>query len=122
MGKHILLIEHHEPLRRLLGGYFSTEYQVTGARDAVEALAWLGKGLQPDVILAGARLPHISTSQLLATLHNSGLHAGIPVIVLIDRPEEEARFLSMGAAACVGKPFDPLLLRQRLEALSVQPA
>ncbi len=117
MNKRLLLVESHDSLRKLLGGFLSQYFEVTGAKDALEAMAWLGTGLAPDVILADAGLTRISGAQFVASLRNSGLHGDIPVLVIGDSPGEESYFLRLGANAYLEKPFDPLHLHQRLTAL-----
>ncbi|MBL7805423.1 MAG: response regulator transcription factor [Saprospiraceae bacterium] len=120
MNKRILLVEHHEYLRKLLGGFFAPHFEVIGAKDALEALAWLNTGWQPDVIVVGAQLPKISTVQFLSTIKHSGLHAGIPVAVLGEKPEDEHPFLAMGAQVYLSKPFDPLVLNEQINRM-IQP-
>lgn len=120
MNKRLLLVESHDHLRKLLGGFLSQSFDVTGARDALEAMAWLGAGLAPDVILADAGLAKISGAQFVTALRNSGLHGDIPVLVIGDDPEEEHRFLQNGASAYLDKPFDPLFLQQLLAKLTAR--
>lgn len=117
MNKRLLLVEPHEYLRKLLGGFLSPGFEVIGAKDALEALAWLNTGWQPDVIVVGAQLPKISTVQFLSTIQHSGLHAGIPVAVLGEHPEDERRFLALGAQVYLAKPFDPLRLNEQINQI-----
>ncbi len=118
MNKRLLLVEGHDHLRKLLGGFLSQSFDVTGARDALEAMAWLGAGLAPDVILADAGLTKISGAQFVASLRNSGLHGDIPVVVIGDDVEHEHLFIQNGASAYLDKPFDPLFLQQLLAELT----
>lgn len=118
MNKRVLLVESHDHLRKLIGGFLSQYFEVTGAKDALEAMAWLGTGLAPDVILADAGLTKISGAQFVASLRNSGLHGDIPVVVIGDNPGDESFFRQLGAVAYLDKPFDPLHLQQRLAELT----
>lgn len=124
MTKRLLLVEHHDHLRTLLSGFLAPHFDVTGAKDGVEALAWLNTGLRPAAIVAGSRLNHISSQQLIATLHDSGLHRDIPVVVLgdaaPDSPDAE-QFRRLGARDYLPKPFDPLRLHRRLAELTAAP-
>lgn len=117
MNKCILLVESHDNLRQLIGGFLSQTFEVTGAKDALEALAWLGAGLTPGVILADAALAKISGAQFVTALRNSGLHGDIPVVVIGEDPGEEQLFLRHGASAFLEKPFDPLYLQKLLAEL-----
>lgn len=121
MGKRLLLVESHDPLRQLLGGFLSRHFEVVGARDGLEALSWLNSGLSPDVIVTGARLSTISGPQFVATLRSSGLHQDIPVVVIGEKsadPDNEHQFQQLGIKEYFGKPFDPLHLVDRLSALT----
>lgn len=125
MGKRLLLlVENHDHLRQMLGGFLSQHFEVVGARDGLEALSWLNSGLSPDAIVTGAQLPKISGPQFVEALRNSGLHRDIPVVVIGEQPSkqgEEQQFRQLGVDDYLGKPFDPLRLFDRLTALTTAP-
>jgi CheY-like chemotaxis protein len=116
MQRRVLLVESHDGLRRVLGSFLSRNFEVVGAKHGLEAMAWLAKGVNPDIIVMGARMPEMGGAQLLSNLRCSGLWADIPVVVLsgTEDADEEHRFKAMGAYDYFPKPFDPLRLQDRL--------
>jgi CheY-like chemotaxis protein len=78
---------------------------------------------RPDVILLDWMMPDMDGFETCRRLKADPATAPIPVIFLTARVQEAevARALALGAAGCIGKPFDALALGQRvMEILAAQ--
>lgn len=116
MNRKILLVEDHDSLRQVIGAFLSKSFEVTGAKNGLEAMSCLSQGFMPDVIVTDAMMPGLNGFQLLANLRCSGLFANIPVIVISGscNDEEELRFIQLGVKDYFRKPFNPVHLQDRL--------
>jgi CheY-like chemotaxis protein len=117
MNRRLLLVEDHDGLRRVIGSFLSEKFEVVGAKNGLEAMTWLQKGMMPDVIVTDSAMPELDGAALLSNLRCSGLWADIPVVVLgsaDDEDEEALRFKLLGAYAYFAKPFSPVLLQNQL--------
>lgn len=121
MLRRVLLVEDHDSLRQLLGSFLSNSFEVVGAKNGLEAMAWLSQGLVPDVIVADKETPGLGAAELLRQLKCTGLWSEIPVVVLADEcsaEQESLLYKNLGAQAMVGKPFNPLELQEKLLQLT----
>lgn len=117
MLRRILLVEDHDSLRCLLGNFLSEKFEVVGAKNGLEAMTWLSKGMVPDVIITDNDMPEIDGADLLRQLGCTGLWSNIPVVVMgevADGSQAAMRYKSLGAHDFVRKPFNPLSLREKL--------
>lgn len=117
MNRRLLLVEDHDGLRRIIGRFLSEKFDVVGAKNGLEAMGWLSKGMVPDIIVTDASMPELDGAALLSNLRCSGLWADIPVVVLGNSTDDEAeahRFKTLGAYEYFAKPFSPTLLQDRL--------
>lgn len=118
MNRSLLLVEDHDGLRRIIGSFLSEKFDVVGAKNGLEAMSWLSKGVMPDIIVTDSAMPEIDGAALLSNLRCSGLWADIPVVVLgsgsSDDAAEAQRFKMLGAYEYFAKPFSPTQLQERL--------
>ena len=91
-------------------------YEVFTAADgqeAIEKLAEIDAGQEPDLILLDAMMPRMSGLDVLRTLRDRG--SDTPVLIVSAHREQETlnRAEQLGANACIAKPidFDDLLGR-----------
>ena len=68
--------------------------------------------VQPDMVLLDVMMPGMDGPTTLARMRARPELAGIPVVFMTAKamPQEIARFIEMGAAAVISKPFDPMSL------------
>jgi two-component system, chemotaxis family, chemotaxis protein CheY len=121
MLRRVLLVEDHDSLRRLLGKFLSDNFEVVGAKNGLEAMSWLNKGVIPDVIITDSDMPEIDGAELIRQLRCTGLWANIPVVVLAETDDdvrEAQHFKSLGAQHFMAKPFNPLDLQDTLLQLA----
>jgi two-component system OmpR family response regulator len=72
--------------------------------------------LRPDLVLLDVMMPGLDGPATLAQMRNDETLRDLPVIFMTAKalPQEVDRFLKMGAIGVISKPFDPMLLGQRV--------
>ncbi|ADV62142.1 response regulator receiver modulated metal dependent phosphohydrolase [Isosphaera pallida ATCC 43644] len=72
----------------------------------------------PDLILLDLNMPVMDGRRTLERLKDHPVYKGIPVVVVsgVDNTEEIARCLQAGADDYITKPYNPALLKARIEA------
>jgi len=93
-------------------------FTVVTAGNGLEALERVAAE-RPDVILLDWMMPDMDGYETCRRLKADPATADIPVVFLTARVQEAevARALALGAAGCIGKPFDALTLGQRVKEL-----
>lgn len=117
MPKRILIVDDENDIREVaalslesIGGY-----EVMSAHSGSMALG-IAATEQPDAILLDVMMPDMDGPTTLRRLQAEPATAHIPVVFLTAKvqPSERTRFASLGAAAVLSKPFDPLTLPSEL--------
>jgi len=119
MSHRILIVEDEPAIREMVvfalerAGFQYTEAETAGAAQVSIA------DEQPDLILLDWMLPDLSGIDLARRLKKEELSAGIPIIMLTARGEEEdkIRGLDAGADDYITKPFSPRELVARIKAV-----
>lgn len=114
----ILVVDDHESNRDLLSRRLTREgHVVTTAADGEEALK-LVQELTFDLILLDVLMPGISGYEVLSRLKSDARLREIPVIMIsaLDQIDSVARCIEAGAEDYMPKPFNPVLLRARINA------
>lgn len=93
-------------------------WRVVLAASGTEAIA-LAVRERPDVILLDVMMPGMDGPTTLDRLRAQPETADTPVIFMTAKVQhhEVERYLSLGAAGVIGKPFDPLALPQTIRTL-----
>ncbi len=115
----VLLVDDEDSLRRVMKDLLERDgYQVTEARDGVQALDQVDR-VGPDIIVLDLNLPGLDGYGVLSHLRSRPATAAIPVIVLTAKGDEdnEVRVFELGADDFLTKPFRPRALSARLEAV-----
>jgi two-component system OmpR family response regulator len=88
------------------------DIDLTSCASGQAALEELAGGLRPDAILLDVMMPGLDGPGTLEQLRAMKDHAGTPVIFMTARAQaqEQARFIGLGAAGVIIKPFDPMTL------------
>jgi adenylate cyclase len=115
----IVLVVDDDSLNRMLltTNLKQQGYQVLSAGDGKQALDLLRA--QPfDVVLLDLLMPEMDGYQVLERMKQDPILRHLPVIVIsaLDEMESVIRCIEMGATDYLPKPFDPVLLRARLDA------
>lgn len=107
--KRILVVEDEQAIREMVGfALRKAGLAVEEAADAEQALLAVASN-PPDLILLDWMLPGMSGVDLARRLRGEEITAGIPIIMLTARVEENDRVrgLETGADDYVTKPFSP---------------
>ena len=72
--------------------------------------------VQPDLVLLDVMMPTLDGPGTLQRMRENPATAGIPVVFMTAKamPQEIARFIELGAAAVIAKPFDPMRLSEQV--------
>jgi CheY-like chemotaxis protein len=121
MKIHKVLIVEDEPHIRRIGELSLRgvgRWEVVLASSGVEGLDRAASE-QPDVILLDVMMPGMDGPTMLAELRAQSNTATIPVIFITAKVEthEVERYLSLGAAGVISKPFDPMKLPREIEQI-----
>jgi len=110
----ILLIESDQGLRKMVAQALGEAgFKVVTTFDTAPGLRALYE-THPDMVIIDERLSLLNGEQLCSQLRRI---SDIPIIVLVDAEEATARFLNVGADACLTKPFGLRLLLARVRSL-----
>ncbi len=115
----VLLVDDEDSLRKVMRDLLERDgYAVTEARDGVQALDQVDR-VGPDIIVLDLNLPGLDGYGVLSHLRSRPATAGIPVIVLTAKGDEdnEVRVFELGADDFLTKPFRARALSARLEAV-----
>jgi type II secretory ATPase GspE/PulE/Tfp pilus assembly ATPase PilB-like protein len=115
----VLLVDDEDSLRKVMKDLLERDgYQVTEARDGVQALDQVDR-VGPDIIVLDLNLPGLDGYGVLSHLRSRPATANIPVIVLTAKGDEdnEVRVFELGANDFLTKPFRARALSARLEAV-----
>ena len=120
MGKLTVLVIDDDPvILELLRVNFEIEgFDVLTAHDGDEGLE-LAQSQKPDVVISDIMMPRRDGLQLLSDLKGDPRTEGLPVILLSAKAQksEVQHGLDLGADDYITKPFDPIKLIERLNAV-----
>jgi CheY-like chemotaxis protein len=110
--RRIIVAEDDPALRTaLVIALGSDGYEVTVVEDGQRLLAYLGNGVDVDVIVTDVQMPRLTGLQALALLRDRGLETPCIVITAFDSPQLRAEAARLGVAQVLNKPFDVDSLR-----------
>lgn len=94
-------------------------FSVETADSGSSALAAIDAGLTPDVIVTDVMMPVMDGPATLAEIRRRPHLQATPVIFLTARAQakERTRFIELGAADVITKPFDPTTLAKELRSI-----
>jgi len=86
----------------------------SGSKAMTIVLEWM-----PDLVLLDVMMPGMDGPETLERLRQAPETSAIPVVFITARtqPEDIERFMGLGAAGVISKPFDPMTLAERAKAL-----
>lgn len=115
---HILVVDDNAINRDILSRYLErlehTVQTVAGGREALQALAEQAF----DLVLLDVMMPGMNGYQVLEAVKANPALREIPVIMIsaLDEVDSVVRCIEMGAEDYLPKPFNPILLKARLDA------
>jgi CheY-like chemotaxis protein len=115
-----LLLAEDEPDVQLIArlALKKAGFAVTTVNNGLEALEYV-RTTRPDVILLDWMMPDMDGFETCKRLKADPATRDIPVVFLTAKVQdsEVSRALALGAAGCIGKPFDALALGAQIRAL-----
>jgi DNA-binding response OmpR family regulator len=117
--KKILVVDDDESIRTLIRTIFEERnYNVFVAQDAQDAIA-TARNQSPHLILVDVMLPHVDGFSLCKELKNFPMTRHIPIIFVTvkDKIQDRLSGFQVGADDYITKPFSPLELVARVEAV-----
>lgn len=93
------------------------EFDLTVCSSGREALERVGM-VKPQMILLDVMMPDMDGPTTLAEIRRLPLNIQPPIIFMTAKvqPQEQQRYLSLGALEVIAKPFDPVSLADQLHA------
>ncbi|MBD8655722.1 diguanylate cyclase [Oxalobacteraceae sp. CFBP 13730] len=119
-SQKVLVADDDAINREVLGELLKPDYTVLLARNGAQTLERAARHL-PDLILLDVMMPDMDGYEVLRRLRGEPLTAHIAIIFIsgLDRPEDEANGLKMGASDYIVKPFNQTVVMARV-ALHLQ--
>ena len=114
----ILVVDDHQSNRDLLARRLTRDgHDVVTAEDGVTALKLVEENAF-DLVLLDLLMPRMSGYEVLCRLKSDPRHRELPVIMIsaLDEIDSIVRCIEVGAEDYLPKPFDPVLLRARLNS------
>jgi signal transduction histidine kinase/ligand-binding sensor domain-containing protein/DNA-binding response OmpR family regulator len=115
--KHkILIIEDNLELRKYLVDFLSDYYKVYEAENGVEGLK-VCRRVKPILCVVDVMMPEMNGFEYLEALKNDGdiSHTSIILLTALAENENRIKGYSLGVDGYLVKPFDPFLLKTRIE-------
>lgn len=116
MKRNILIVDDQPEIAELLSIYLEKGgFNIIQANDGMDALMYISKG-NIDLMLVDLMMPIIDGYQLISKVRES-MH--IPIIIISAKQENQDKIfgLEIGADDYIQKPFDPLEVVARVQAL-----
>lgn len=116
MSKKVLLVADDDEMSRIIiGKFLGEEYEILEAENGAQALAVL-QSTRVDILLLDILMPKLDGLALLKLLPTEPSNPDLAVLVATSTKEKTERdALALGADDVVSKPYDPVVIRKRLE-------
>jgi DNA-binding response OmpR family regulator len=115
----VLVVEDDPVILRLLEVNFELEgFEVLLAHDGAQGIE-MARAERPDLVISDIMMPNVSGIELVEQLKGDADTASIPIILLSAKAQsaDVKAGLEAGADDYVTKPFEPLELVDRVQAL-----
>ena len=114
----ILIVDDMEVNRAILHGVFGTQYNLLEAENGEQALLLLeAYHGQIAALLLDLMMPVMNGYQVMEEMRERGEFTDVPVVVITaeDSVEHEVRAFDLGASDIVKKPFEPHVIKRRIQ-------
>ena len=117
MAKRILIIDDEPEIVELIEIRLkSNQFDVATANDGVQGLE-KAKDFKPDLIILDVGMPRMDGYTFVQEFRKDDGLKGIPIIVLTAKSHVQGLFKAEGIADCFLKPFDTMLLINRIKEI-----
>ena len=116
--KHILIVDDVTTNLKMAADVLQDDYKLSMAKSGMQALEFLKK-VHPDLILLDIRMPQMDGYETLEAIKSNPDTASIPVVFLTvdNQRKSEIKGLKMGAMDFICKPFEPEVMKGRIEKI-----
>lgn len=116
--KRLLVIDDNAEVRRYVCSLFADDYQTEEAGDGKEGVS-LASEIVPDLIICDIMMPVMDGLECCREIKGAPRTASIPVLMLTAKSEDmdAIRALKVGADDYMMKPFNPEMLKAKVESL-----
>ena len=116
--KHILIVDDVTTNLKMAADVLQTDYRLSMAKSGMQAVEFLKKA-KPDLILLDIRMPEMDGYETLEAIKSNPDTTSIPVVFLTvdDQRKSEIKGLKMGAMDFIRKPFEPDIMKSRIEKI-----
>lgn len=117
--RHLLIVDENPYVAGVLVQTLKTDFDITVANTGQEAARLLVEGARFDCILTELNLPLFSGLELTRLVRANRLLRHTPIVVLSSASDSNTRIecLEQGVDTYISKPFNPMEVRARLNAL-----
>lgn len=117
-GTRILVVEDDKEVRNYISSLLEEHFDVITSEDGLSGYNTAIEFL-PDLVISDVMMPKSDGYELCSRLKKNEKTAHIPVILLTakDKPDDHLIGTRKGADAYLTKPFDPLLLQEKVNQL-----
>ncbi|UCH14077.1 MAG: helix-turn-helix domain-containing protein, partial [Bacteroidales bacterium] len=114
----LLIIEDNRDMVYFIKKFFDNVYNIYEAFDGEKGLC-MAQEIIPDLIICDILLPKLDGRKVCGALKNDERTSHIPIVLLtaLSSKEHEKDGFLVGADAYISKPFDPEILKVRLEQM-----
>ena len=115
MTRRVLVVDDEQDIREIVSMSLETwrGWEVTCVASGAEAVERV-RAMRPDVVLLDVMMPGQDGPDTLAALRADPETRDVPVVFLTAKMADRSRFVAMGAAGVLPKPFDPMRLGDQL--------
>jgi len=114
--KSVLIVDDMKSNLLVLYSILKNDYTLLTARNGPEAIE-RASTYMPDLILLDILMPEMDGYAVIAALKNSDKTQNIPVIFIsgLSESSDEKKGLSLGAVDYIKKPFNPVIVKLRVQ-------
>jgi chemotaxis protein histidine kinase CheA len=123
--KHIMVVDDSSTVRMVTTRFLKRlGFEVSTAKDGLDALQTLSRGVRPDGFLFDLEMPGMDGFDLISEIRRKPEHTHAPIVVISSRTAEKhrERARELGATAYLTKPYEDSQLQEVLESLVGLPA
>lgn len=116
---HLLVVDENPYVVDVLVQTLGKDFKITVANSGQEAARLLIQGNRFDCVLSELELPFFNGLELTKLIRMSRISSQIPVVILSNIQDSATRIqcLEQGVDAFLSKPFNPLEVKAKLQAL-----
>lgn len=118
----VMIVDNEDEVRDIIDLALRGKYEVTTARDGVEAIENIVL-YQPDMMIVDIMMPKMNGYQLIQTMRRNVAYKDLPIIVVSGKAtaRDQAYVERLGANAFIAKPFEIDQLVAKVDELTAAP-